>query len=137
MSPPHWQIFLFYLHQKRLRLTFFLVKHLQQVEHSGGLVVALKADLFLPNLRGDGHRHWQPLARPHGVQSSGQCHVFLPLCQGQSVPRQTSMENKPEELLLCLKTRGSFEGVLAHKPWPHLAVSCYGELDAEGGRGQR
>lgn len=87
---------------------------------------------------GNGHGHWQPLARPHGVQSSGRCHVFLPLCQGQSVSRQTNMENKPEELQLCFKTRGSFEAVLAHKPWPHLTVSCYGELGAwweQGGNG--
>lgn len=57
-------------------------------------------------------------------------HVFLPKCQGQSVPCQTNMENKPEELQLCFKTRDSFEAILAHKPWPHLSVSCYGELDA-------
>lgn len=68
------------------------------------------------------------LACPNGVQSSGRCHVFLPLCQGQSVPCQANMENKPEELQLCFKTRGSFEAVLAHKPWPHLAVSCNGRL---------
>ena len=55
-------------------------------------------------------------------------HVFLPKCQGQSVPCQTNMENKPEELQLCLKTRDSFEAILAHKPWPHLSVSCNGEL---------
>lgn len=57
-------------------------------------------------------------------------HVFLPKCQGQSVPCQTNMENKPKELQLCVKTRGSFEAILAHKPWPHLSLSCYGELDA-------
>lgn len=57
-------------------------------------------------------------------------HVFLPKCQGQSVPCQTNMENKPKELQLCVKTRGSFEAILAHKPWPHLSPSCYGELDA-------
>lgn len=66
-------------------------------------------------------------ARTNGVQSTGKCHVFLPLCQGQSIPCQTNMENKPEELQLCLKTRSSFEAILAHKPWPHLGVSCYGE----------
>lgn len=79
---------------------------------------------------GDGHGRWQPLTRPHGVQSSGRCHVFLPVCQGQCVPCQTNMENKSEELQLCFKTRGSFEAILAHKPWPHLAVSCYGEPGA-------
>lgn len=57
-------------------------------------------------------------------------HVFLPKCQGQSIPCQTNMENKPEELQLCFKTRDSFEAILARKPWPHLSVSCYGELDA-------
>lgn len=36
-------------------------------------------------------------------------------------------KKKLEELQRCFKTRGSFEGILAHKPWPHLAVSCYGD----------
>lgn len=73
----------------------------------------------------------QPLALIHSRKAwRSKSHVFLPKCQGQSVPCQTNMENKPEELQLCLKTRDSFEAILAHKPWPHLSVSCYGELDA-------
>lgn len=73
----------------------------------------------------------QPLILIHSRKAwRSKSHVFLPKCQGQSVPCQTNMENKPEELQLCLKTRDSFEAILAHKPWPHLSVSCYGELDA-------
>lgn len=73
----------------------------------------------------------QPLFLIHSRQAwRSKSHVFLPKCQGQRVACQTNMENKPEELQLCLKTRDSFEAILAHKPWPHLSVSCYGELDA-------
>lgn len=73
----------------------------------------------------------QPLGLIHSRSARrSKTHVFLPKCQGQSVPCQTNMENKPEELQLCVKTRGSFEATLAHQPWPHLSLSCYGELDA-------
>lgn len=40
-------------------------------------------NLFLPNPE-RGRWVWAP-ACPHSVQSSGRCHVFLPLCQGQSI----------------------------------------------------
>lgn len=73
----------------------------------------------------------QPLILIHSRKAwRSKSHVFLPKCQGQGIPCQTNMENKPEELQLCLKTRDSFEAILARKPWPHLSVSCYGELDA-------
>lgn len=69
----------------------------------------------------------QPLILIHSREARrSKSHVFLPKCQGQSIPCQTNMENKPEELQLCLKTRESFEAILARKPWPHLSVSCYG-----------
>lgn len=103
-----------------------------QVELPGCAVVGTEfSTCFCPTRRREGRRGGVGGGtRPHGVQSPGGCHVFLPLCQGQSVSCQSNMENKPEELQLCFKTRGSFEAALARKPWPHLAASCYGELAA-------